>query len=249
MPPIKSKKAISSREALVRVNLMSNLSPEDLRTRRIACIIPTLNESLTIAEVVRKAQQFTDWIIVVDGNSQDNTCKCAIEAGATVIPQDGRGKGMALRTVFNKIDADIYVIIDGDATYDALEMGSLVKPVLENEADMVVGSRLRGRMEGGSITPINRLGNELFNFLINLLFDGKISDSQSGFRAMNREAVKALNLSSEGFEIETEITVKALKQGLKIREVPITYTKRKGSPSKLNSFKAGSKILTTILHS
>lgn len=228
---------------------MNNFSEKYFRTGEIVCVIPTLNESLTVAEVIKKAQQFADRVIVVDGNSKDDTCKRAIKAGAEVIMQDGKGKGMALRTIFGKIEADIYVIIDGDATYDALEIGNIVKPVLESQADMVVGSRLNGKMEKGSITRTNRLGNELFNFLINLLFGSEISDSQSGFRVMNRMAVKSLNLSSQGFEIETEITVKALKQGLRIKEVPITYTKRRGSPSKLNSFKAGSRILNTILHS
>lgn len=202
-----------------------------------------------MAEVVKKAKQFAHRVVVVDGFSEDDTCKMALESGAEVIFQEGEGKGMALRTIFNKVDGDIYVVIDGDATYDALEMGKVVQPLLEGEADMVIGSRLKGEMEEGSISRINKLGNRLFNYIINSFFDGKITDSQSGFRAMSRKAVESLNLSSKGFEVETEMTVKALKQGLRVSEIPITYRRRRGSPSKLNSFKAGSRILRTIFHS
>ena len=220
----------------------------DFKADNVVCIIPTLNEDFTVAEVVKKAKQFTHRVVVVDGYSEDNTSKMAWNAGAEVILQDGDGKGMALRTVFNKIDSDLYVIIDGDATYDALEIRKVVQPILDGEADMVVGSRLKGVMEKGSMSRINKLGNEFFNFLINLFYNGKITDSQSGFRAMNRKTVKILNLSSKGFEVETEMIVKALKRRLIVKEVPISYTRRRGSPSKLNSFKAGSRILRIILN-
>lgn len=194
-----------------------------------------------------KAKQFTQRVVVVDGYSEDGTSEMALDAGADVIFQDGKGKGMALRTVFNKVKIDIYVIVDGDATYDVLELENLIRPILKGEADMVVGSRLKGTIEKGSIPAMNKLGNQLFNFLINFFFNGEITDSQSGFRAISRKAIQKISLSSKGFEVETEMTIKALKQGLKIREVPITYTRRRGSPSKLNSFKAGSRILKTII--
>ncbi|MDQ1280834.1 MAG: hypothetical protein QG670_2097 [Thermoproteota archaeon] len=114
---------------------------------------------------------------------------------------------------------------------------------------MVVGSRLRGTMEDGAITWLNEIGNGFFNFLINSSFNGNITDSQSGYRALNRKAIESLNLSSTGFEVETEMTIKALKQGLKVKEVPITYSMRRGTPSKLNFVKAGSSILKTIINS
>lgn len=218
-----------------------------IKAEEIVCIIPTLNESSTVDEVIRRAQRFVQRVIVVDGHSEDGTLEKACDAGAQVVFQDGKGKGMAIRTVFSKIECGIYVIIDGDATYDAIEIEKIVKPILDDEADMVIGSRLKGKMEEGAISKLNIIGNKLFNFLINVLFNGKISDSQSGFRAMNRKTVESLNLSSKGFEVETEITAKALKQGLRVKEVPITYTRRRGSASKLNSFKAGSRILKTII--
>lgn len=217
-----------------------------IKSDEIVCIIPTLNESATVVEVIEKAKQFAHRVVVVDGYSEDGTSKMARGAGAEVILQEGKGKGMALRTAFNRIEADIYVIIDGDATYDALEMERIVQPLLKGKADMVVGSRLKGKLEKGSISKVNIIGNRLFNFLINLLFDGEITDSQSGYRAVNRKAVENFDLSSEGFEVETEMTINALKYRLRIVEVPITYGRRKGSPSKLSSFKAGSRILKSI---
>jgi dolichol-phosphate mannosyltransferase len=215
----------------------------------VACVIPTLNESATVAEVVNKAKQVANRVVVVDGHSNDGTCEIASKVGAEVILQDGNGKGMALRTALSRIEEDICVILDGDATYDPLEMEQIIKPILDGEADMVVGSRLKGKMEDGAITWLNKVGNRFFNFLINSFFNGNITDSQSGYRELNRKAIESLNLSSKGFEVETEITIKALKQGLKVKEVPITYTRRRGTQSKLNSFKAGSSILNVIINS
>jgi dolichol-phosphate mannosyltransferase len=218
-----------------------------LKNEAVICIIPTLNEGPTVADVIKKAKHFTQHVVVVDGFSHDGTSEIAGKAGAKVIFQEGEGKGMALRTVFNKIKGDIYVTIDGDATYDALEMGKLIQPILENNADMVIGSRLQGIMEPGSISTMNIIGNRLFNLFINVLFDAQITDSQSGFRAMNKRAVDSLQLSSKGFEVETEMTIQAVKRKLRIQEVPITYVRRTGSPSKLNSIRAGASIFKTII--
>jgi dolichol-phosphate mannosyltransferase len=197
--------------------------------------------------VIRKAQQFTTHIVVVDGHSNDDTCDRAKHAGADIIYQEGKGKGWALRTAFKQVQSDIYVTIDGDATYDARELINLVQPIIDDRADMVVGSRLKGCMEPGSISKVNKIGNNLFNFLINNIFNGDVSDSQSGFRAITDHAVRQLNLTSHDFEVETEITIKALKAGLRIKEIPINYSRRRGTKSKLNSFKDGTRILKTIL--
>ena len=237
----------NEKRSVRKFTISSNVIRKSLKVDDVACIVPTLNEYSTVADVVSKAMRFTRHVVVVDGNSEDDTIEVASRAGAEVILQDGKGKGMALRTAFNKVNSDIYVILDGDATYDVMEMEKILQPILEGEADMVIGSRLKGKMEDGSISRLNRLGNRFFNFLINSFFHGEITDSQSGFRAISREAVGNMDLSSNGFEIETEMTIKALKQGLKIREVPITYMRRRGTPSKLNSFKAGSRILKTII--
>ncbi len=211
------------------------------------CLIPTLNESPTIREVISKAYGLTDLTVVVDGNSSDNTITIAKDSGAEILTQEGRGKGMAIQTALEKIDGDIYVIIDGDATYDASEMNAVISPILKGEVDMVIGSRLLGQMEVGSISRTHLFGNRLFNALINLLNHSNITDSQSGFRAIDGQALKNLRLSTNGFEIETEITVRALRNGLRVKEVPISYKGRRGTSSKLNGFGAGMKILRTIL--
>jgi dolichol-phosphate mannosyltransferase len=213
----------------------------------VMCIIPTLNEEKTIYEVISTAKHFANHVLVVDGFSVDDTYINSKEAGAEVIFQEGKGKGNALRTVFKEIkEYDICVIIDGDGTYDPMEMGKIIKPIIEGGADLVVGSRLQGKMEKGSISRTNIVGNNFFNFLINFLYKGKVTDSQSGYRAMTSKAVNVINIKSEGFEVETEITIKALKKGLKIIEVPITYRKRRGSSTKLKPIKAGSRIIKTI---
>lgn len=227
---------------------MDNLLRRVVKAKVDVCVIPTLNEAVTITDVVQKAKQFVHRVIVVDGYSRDGTPERAFKAGADVIFQEGMGKGNALRTVFDKIYGDIYVIIDGDATYDAREMGKIIKPILDDRADMVIGSRLAGKMEKGSISKVNRFGNWFFNALINLLYHAAITDSQSGFRAIKREAIEDLNLTSEGFEVETEMTIKAIKLGLRIEEVPISYARRRGTASKLSAIKAGSKILRTIIN-
>lgn len=206
-----------------------------------------MNEAPTIGEVIQKAKDLVDRVIVVDGHSSDETSHVAGKLGVEVLSQEGKGKGMALRTAFSKIDEDIYVTIDGDATYDASEIKALVQPIIIGEADMVVGSRLNSRMEKGAITGFHQFGNHAFNAMINILNGSHISDSQSGFRAIDGRWVKSLGLGTEGFEIETEITIRALRKGMRVKEVPITYRRRIGTPSKLSGFGAGFRIVKTIL--
>lgn len=213
---------------------------------RVVCIIPTLNECSTIGTVILHAKQRAHRVVVVDGNSQDNTVEEALKAGAEVLLQEGTGKGIALRTAFSKCNEDIYVIIDGDATYSPLEMHRIIQPLIEGCADMVIGSRFLGERELGAISFINVLGNRLFNFLINTLFDGKLTDSQSGFRGFHKQMAQELALSSTGFEVETELTVKALKARLRVLEVPISYKKRPGTKSKLNPIIDGLSIVKLI---
>jgi glycosyltransferase involved in cell wall biosynthesis len=215
--------------------------------RRTVCLIPTLNEGPSVGEVIRKARKLVDKVVVVDGHSDDETPEMAKIYGAEVLVQEGFGKGMAIRTAFKKVDEDILVIIDGDSTYDASEIDSLVQPILRDEADMVVGSRLIGKMEEGAMTSFHRLGNNGFNALINLLTGSHITDSQSGFRVIKGVWARSLSLVSTSFEVETEITMKALKHGLRITEIPISYRKRVKTVSKLSGFRAGWRILKTII--
>jgi dolichol-phosphate mannosyltransferase len=223
---------------------MDAQTPEQVR---LVCIIPTLNEGLTIGDVVNAAKRCADHVVVIDGGSEDDTATIAEEAGARVLNQAGQGKGDALRTAFAKIPGDVYVTIDGDATYDPLDTPRLVRPIFHDAADMVVGSRLRGKMEHGAITWTNRLGNRFFNGLINAVYGHDISDSQSGFRAVTRRAVELMTLTANGFDIETEMTVKALKRGLRVTELPITYRRRRGTATKLHAIRAGFTILKTLI--
>jgi dolichol-phosphate mannosyltransferase len=215
--------------------------------RRTVCLIPTLNEGPTVGEVILKAKKHVDKVVVVDGHSDDETPEMAKIHGAEVLEQEGSGKGMAVRTAFQRVDQDILIIIDGDATYDASEIDSLIQPILRDEADMVVGSRLTGKIEEGAMSSFHRLGNTGFNALINLLTGSNITDSQSGFRAIKGAWARNLKLTSISFEIETEITMRALQHGLRVIEIPVTYRKRVNTVSKLSGFKAGWKILKTII--
>jgi dolichol-phosphate mannosyltransferase len=216
---------------------------------RVVYLIPTLNEGLTIGGVIHAAKRYADHVVVIDGGSEDATIAIADAAGAHILHQTGRGKGDALRTAFTVVSGDVYVIIDGDATYDPRDTPRLVRPILHDAADMVVGSRLRGKMEHDAITWTNRLGNRFFNGLINAAYDHDISDSQSGFRAVTRRAVELMALTANGFDIETEMTVKALKRGLRVTELPITYRRRRGTATKLNAVRAGFSILKTLISS
>ncbi len=222
-------------------------SIKDSHMKRTVCLIPTLNEGPTVGEVILKAKKLVDKVVVVDGHSDDETPDMAKIHGAEVLVQKGSGKGMAIQTAFQTVDQDILVIIDGDATYDASEIDSLIQPILQDEADMVVGSRLTGKMEEGAMTSFHRLGNHGFNVLINLLTGSHISDSQSGFRAIKGVWARSLRLASTSFEIETEITMRAIQHGLRIIEVPVTYRKRVNTVSKLSGFRAGWRILKTII--
>ncbi len=216
----------------------------------IAAIIPTLNEEDAIEDVIEaipeeiRGQKIETYVI--DGGSKDATRRIAEGAGATVVEQYYRGgKGAAVRQAFDEIDADIYVFLDGDGTYDPAEMGKIVQPVLDGEADHVVGSRLENREEG-SITLFNLAGNKLFNALVRKIYGAPIRDMLSGYRAITQEAVERCPVFREGFGIETELTIQSLENNIRVAEVPITYKRRKGD-SKLHPLGDGFRIMGTIL--
>ena len=210
---------------------------------KVSVVIPTLNEEKTIASVVEGVPKKFP-VYVIDAKSSDKTVEIAKNCGAKVLSQEGRGKGNALRQAFSSIKADIYVVIDGDATYNPKEIPKLIKPIVEKEADMVIGSRMiKGRK---SISSLNLFGNILFNFIIKLLLGKKITDMLSGFRAVEKKVVKNLKISSNGFEVESEITIKALKKGYRIKEVPVSY-RRRVLPSKLHPIKDGMKIFLAMM--
>lgn len=217
---------------------------------KIAVLIPCYNEAATISKVVADFRRVLPeaTVYVYDNNSTDSTAALAREAGAVVVAEPRQGKGNVVKAMFADIEADVYLMVDGDDTYPAEMAPELVKPVLEEGYDMVSGDRLSSTYFTENTRPFHNSGNRLVRYLINRLFDGpRINDIMTGYRALSRRAVKTAPLLSNGFEIETEITIHALDKGLKIREIPIDYRERGvGSTSKLNTFSDGAKVLGTV---
>ncbi len=221
---------------------------EEQRSASVAVIIPAYNEEKTIADVVaeyRKALPEAT-IFVGDNNSQDDTVRFAEEAGAQVIPCDAQGKGNAVRFMLQSIDSDVYVMTDADLTYSATNIRELLDPVLEKQADMVVGSRVQISRRAFSLS--HKIGNAVLTTLLNRIFKVKLRDVLSGYRALSRQLVDDLILLAEGFEIEAELTIRSLQEGYRIMEVPVDYRHRpEGSDSKLNTWGDGFLILYTII--
>jgi len=216
---------------------------------RIAILIPCYNEELTIGQVVRDfhAQLPDADIYVLDNNSSDRTADVAREAGARVAFERRQGKGYVLQAMFRDVEADIYIMVDGDNTYPPTEVHKLIAPVLAGEADMTVGSRLSAQSQS-EFKPLNRLGNRFFLNAINVIFKVRLSDILSGYRAFNREFVKNIPIFGGGFEIETELTIKALVHGYRIAELPVNLKARpKGSSSNIRILRDGFVILNSVL--
>ena len=216
---------------------------------RIAVLIPCYNESKTIGKVVadfrRNLPDAT--IYVYDNNSSDGTAEIAQQAGAVVRRERMQGKGNVIRRMFREIDADCYVMTDGDDTYPAENAPEMVRLVLEEQADMVVGDRLSSTYFTENKRPFHNLGNGLVRFGINLLFRSDIKDIMTGYRAFSYAFVKTYPVLSKGFEIETDMTIHAVTRNLLIRNVIVDYRDRPdGSVSKLNTYKDGAKVLLTI---
>ncbi len=215
---------------------------------RIAILIPCHNEEKTIASVVRdfRSELPHAEIYVYDNNSTDRTVEEARRAGALIRFERRQGKGNVVRSMFREVEADVYVLVDGDGTYPPESVHDLIAPVLEDEADMVIGSRLHAQSES-RFNPINRMGNRLFLLLLNTVFRVQLTDLLSGYRAFSRRFVKGLPLLSRGFEIETELTVKGLERGYRVMEVPVDLSPRpEGSSSKIRIFRDGMLIFNTI---
>ena len=218
------------------------------RPQRVAVLIPCYNEAQSIGKVVDdfKAALPEAVIYVYDNNSTDGTAEIAAEAGAVVRKEPRQGKGNVVRRMFREIDADVYLMTDGDGTYPASAALKMLKPVLEDDADMVIGDRLSTTYFSENKRPMHNAGNKLVRGLINRLWNVKIQDIMTGYRAFSRRFVKLFPVMSEGFEIETEMTIHALDKRFVIREIPIEYSDRKEGRSKLNTVKDGFKILRII---
>jgi glycosyltransferase involved in cell wall biosynthesis len=218
-------------------------------SERVAVLIPCHNEELTVAEVVSafRAELPQARVYVFDNNSSDRTAERALAAGATVVSEPRQGKGFVVQSMFRRVDADVYVMVDGDGTYPASEVRRLIDPILQDEADMVVGSRLHADTSS-EFRSINRWANRLVLAVLNSMFRVRLTDILSGYRAFNRKFVKTLPVFGGGFEIETELTIKAVARGYRIVEIPTALTARpQGSHSKVKFFRDGFLILNTIL--
>lgn len=214
----------------------------------ITVIIPCYNEAATIATVVRdfRAALPAARILVFDNNSADGTAECARAAGAEVVPAPIQGKGNVIRQAFAALDADMYVLVDGDATYEAAAAPRLVETLLSGGLDMVIAARRANA--GAAYRPGHRLGNRLLTGLINWLFRGHIDDLLSGYRVFSRRFVKSFPALATGFETETELTVHALALRMPIAEIATDYGARPdGSHSKLSTWRDGLRILVTAL--
>ena len=216
--------------------------------KRVAILIPCYNEALTVGQVIDKAREVMPQaqIYVYDNNSTDGTAEVAAQHGAIVGREYRQGKGNVMRTMFKQIDADCYVMIDGDDTYSVQEMPAMCDMVLNQGVDMVVGCRTN--YQDINRRPMHNTGNLMVRFLINKLFKSNVPDIMTGYRAMSREFVKTFPLLSNGFEIVTEMTIYALDNNYLIKSIPTSYQNRPlGSTSKLNTLSDGFKVLKTIL--
>lgn len=217
---------------------------------KIAVLIPCYNEEKTVEKVVNdfKKELPNADIYVYDNNSKDKTAELAVKAGAILKYEYRQGKGNVVRSMFRDVDADVYVLVDGDDTYPADEVHKLIEPINEGKADMVVGDRLsNGTYFKENKRGFHGFGNNLVRWLINTLFHSNVHDIMTGYRAYSRKFVKCMPVMSDGFQIETEMTVFALVYKMNIVEVPITYRDRpEGSVSKLNTFSDGFKVLITL---
>lgn len=215
---------------------------------KIAVVIPCFNEEVTIGQVVRDFKKILPGasVSVFDNNSTDRSAALAKEAGAVVYPVYQRGKGSVMRAILDHVKADALIIVDGDGTYSAEEAPLLLEPILKGEADMVVGNRLK-KADSTSLVHSHRFGNQMIVKTINLIFRTSYEDILSGYRVLSRRLTETVPLLTHGFETETELTLQTLEEGLRIKEVPITYKPRSaGSRSKLRPFVDGSRIMTTI---
>ena len=215
----------------------------------IVVLIPCYNEEMTIATVIRgfQAAMPDALIYVYDNNSKDRTLDVARDAGAIVRTEPLQGKGNVVCRMFGDIDADVYLLVDGDATYAAASAPGLIRHLMMNQLDMVCGARVDNSQ--GAYRSGHRLGNRLLTDLVGIIFGHHFNDMLTGYRVFSRRFVKSFPTISAGFEIETQLTVHALEMRLRVAEIPTPYFERPdGSTSKLHTYKDGLRILKTIAY-
>ena len=224
---------------------MNDSRPDKLS---IAVVVPCYQEELTIGKVITDFKQALPnaAIYVFDDNSTDATAKIAREAGARVYREKRQGKGFVVASMFEEVDADILVMVDGDDTYEASSVGALLEPILRGDADMTVATRhVHGEK---SFRPFHLAGNRLVCGVINWMFKSNVTDIFSGYRAFSRETAAQIPITARGFDVETELTLQALYRGLIIKEISAPYrTRPEGSFSKLNTVSDGARVMLKLL--
>jgi glycosyltransferase involved in cell wall biosynthesis len=218
--------------------------------QRIAVLIPCYNEEKTVAQVVQdfRAVLPEAMTYVYDNNSTDQTIDRAMNAGAIVRSEKYQGKGNVMRRMFSDIEADIYILVDGDATYHAASAPEMVDKLLTEQLDMVVGTRLTTHEGDASFRRGHQFGNHLLTGFMSLIFGRRLTDMLSGYRVMSRRFVKSFPALAQGFETETELTIHALELKMPVAEVVTPYGSRPvGSESKLNTYRDGWRIMLTII--
>ena len=222
-----------------------------IKMEKIAVLIPCYNEELTVEKVIKDFRRELPEaeIYVYDNNSKDKTAQIARENGAIVKHEYKQGKGNVVRSMFSDIDADLYIMVDGDDTYPAEAVHTLIEPVRRGEADMCIGDRLsNGTYQKENKRPFHEFGNNIVRGSINFLFGSKLKDIMTGYRVFNKKFVKNMPVMSAKFEIETEMSLYALDKRFVIKEIPIVYRDRpEGSFSKLNTITDGFKVVKTII--
>ena len=217
---------------------------------KIAVLIPCYNEAKTIGKVVEdfKKNLPSAKVYVYDNNSTDKTAEIAKKAGAIVRNAYQQGKGNVIRKMFREVNAESYIMVDGDDTYSAKDAQKMVDLVLKKDVDMVVGDRLSSSYYKENKRPFHNIGNSVVKWSINILFKNDIKDIMTGYRAFSYEFVKTFPVLSKGFEIETEMSIHAIDKNMSIDNVVVGYKDRPdGSESKLNTYSDGAKVLFTIV--
>ncbi|MCI9494361.1 glycosyltransferase family 2 protein [Adlercreutzia mucosicola] len=216
----------------------------------VAVLVPCYNEAVTIAKVVRDFREALPeaTVYVYDNNSTDGTAELAAAAGAVVRRESRQGKGNVVRSMFRDVDAEVYLMVDGDDTYPASAAGELVAPIAADEADMTVGDRLSNGSYGKeNDRPFHGFGNDLVRWLIRLIYGYSFDDVMTGYRAFSRAFVKTMPVMSAGFQVETEISIWAVDRRWRVADVPVDYRDRpEGSVSKLSTVGDGMLVLAAI---
>jgi glycosyltransferase involved in cell wall biosynthesis len=229
---------------------MTSPAQPDFSAPRVAVLVPCLNEEITIGRVIDdfRAALPGAQIYVFDNNSTDRTAEIARARGAIVVPEKRPGKGFVVQSMLAKVDADYYLMVDGDDTYSAGHAPQLLQPLIAERADMTVGTRLKEYSQG-SFRLLHLFGNRMLTGIVNWVFNTNLDDMLSGYRGLTRELAKSLAILSKGFDVETELTIRTLDGGFVILEIPLPYRDRPlGSLSKLRTFRDGWRVIVSIVN-